>query len=93
MIQNEKYQLLFYIIIPIFILAVFAMWFIIKSADKFFSEADKIEVMIRNDEPKDVVINAIYRLKEKSFHRQTGSRCTELAKMAEVKYNVSILKK
>jgi len=41
MIQNEKYQLLFYIIIPIFILAVFAMWFIIKSADKFFSEADE----------------------------------------------------
>lgn len=49
--------------------------------------------MIRSNEDSNTVIKDLYKLKQLSFARQTGDRLNELAKMAEVKYDVTILKK
>jgi len=63
-----------------------------KSADKFYRFADSIEKMIREGEDKGLVLKEIQKLQEESFHRETGKRVVEIAKMYEVKYNEKILK-
>lgn len=82
-----------YIAIIIFLLACFGLYKIFSAANKFFREADRIEEMIRENKPMPEVLLSLYALKDKSFHRSTGSRLNELAKMAEIKYHISILKK
>lgn len=72
--------------------AFWGMYWLMKQADKFFKEANSIEEKIKAGEPKDVVLPLLYALAKKSFHRTTGERLTQLAKMSEVKYNVKILK-
>lgn len=81
------------ILSAIFGLMFTGMLWIGKIGRSFFVEADRIEGMIRANEDSNTVIKNLYKLKDKSFARQTGDRLNELAKMAEVKYNVSILKK
>lgn len=70
--------------------ASWATWHLIKSADTFFREANRVEALIRNGADKQEVVRAIYELQKKSFHRQTGSRLTELVKMTEIKYNIDL---
>lgn len=79
------------IIIPVS-LSFIGMYFLAKSANKFFRTADEIEGWIKSGEPKEKVIEALFTLRKDSFHRQTGSRLNELAKMAEIKYNIKLLK-
>lgn len=74
-------------------LTITGLFWIGNQANIFFREADKIEEMIRDNKPQSDVIKFLYELKDKSFHRQTGSRLNELAKMAEIKYNITLLKK
>lgn len=76
----------------IFIGACFSMFYLLQSADKFFKEAKELELMIRSNQPKEKVLEKLYALKKKSFHRETGNRLRELALMAEIKYNIQILK-
>jgi hypothetical protein len=59
----------------------------------FYDEAKEIEEAIRNGEDKDEVVAKLLALDKKSFHRTTGERIRELAKMAEIKYDISLLKK
>ncbi len=80
------------IALALVILASICMYKLITVADKFFRRADEIESWIRANEPKEKIVSAIFALKKDSFHRQTGSRLNELAKMAEVKYNIKLLK-
>lgn len=79
------------IIIPI-VIGFTGMIRLAKSANKFFRRADEIEEWIRLNESKEKVIEALFMLKEESFHKHTGNRLNELAKMAEIKYNIKLLK-
>jgi cytochrome c-type biogenesis protein CcmE len=76
------------------IVFIFAtMYYCMKQSVDFFSKANEIEKMIRDNKPKDDVLTAIYALRKESFIRHTGDRLRELAKMAEIKYDVVILKR
>ncbi len=81
------------IISSVFGLMFTGMFWVGKEGRTFFIEADRIESMIRSNEDSNTVIKDLYKLKQLSFARQTGDRLNELAKMAEVKYDVTILKK
>ena len=59
----------------------------------FFKLADEIEEMIRNNVGVLDVIDKLKVLDKQSFHKTTGSRVRELIKMAEIKYNVELLRK
>ena len=80
------------IAIGVLIMACLSMYWLLKQADVFFRKADEIEGWIRKGEPQDTVVKAILELTKTSFHRITGDRLTELAKMAEIKYNIKLLK-
>lgn len=67
-------------------------YYLAKSTFKFLDEADRIENMIRSNAPVEDVIKAILALDKTNAFKQLGTRVTELAKIAEVKYNVKILK-
>jgi len=64
-----------------------------RSAQAFYDQADELETFVREDGDKDKAIEMLYALKDKSFHRQTGSRIREIAKMMEIKYKLEILKR
>ncbi len=81
------------ICISVFILASVSLYLLMKSSDKFFREADRIENLIRDGADIKEVYPALFALDKKSFHKQMYSRLTELGKMAEIKYNVKIFKK
>lgn len=63
-----------------------------KQGSDFYDTADEIEKMIRSNVDKEEVVTAIFKLRSKSFHRNTSDRLTELAKMSEIKYNITLLK-
>jgi flagellar biosynthesis protein FliQ len=63
-----------------------------NKAEEFFDKANELEELIKKDCDKDAAISMLYKLQEKSFHRTTGSRVRELAKMMEIKYNINIIK-
>jgi hypothetical protein len=50
----------------------YMMYRIMKQSVDFFSKADEIEKMIRDNKPKDDVLKAIYSLRKESFIRHTG---------------------
>ena len=64
-----------------------------RSAQTFFNKANELEAFIRDDGDKDIAIEMLYTLKKDSFHRETGNRLREIAKMMEIKYDVIILKR
>jgi hypothetical protein len=68
------------------------MYYLMKKAIEFNKEADRIELMIFNQEDRDKVFNDIKALSGMSFHRTTGDRVRTLAKMFEVRYNVKIIR-
>ena len=63
-----------------------------RTGNEFHVSADEVEEMIKNADDKDLVIEKLLELDKLSFHRTTGQRVHELGKMAEVKYNIKILK-
>lgn len=65
--------------------------YLFKSATNFFTLADELEKEIKEDDNFESQLVSLMRLQEKSFHRATGTRIRELAKMIEVKYKVKIL--
>jgi hypothetical protein len=67
------------------------LWHLGGVMHNFSNEANRIEDLIKKNADQSEVVSAIYELKKKSFHRDTGARLRELAKMAEVKYGVQIL--
>ena len=73
-------------------LVILSFTWIIKSADKFYEKAREVEEMIKRGDDKKTVFDALVKLEEKSFHRNTSARIRELAKMFEIKYGVDILK-
>lgn len=62
-----------------------------RISSKFYKFADEIETMIRNNEPIENVKEKLLELSKQSVHRTTGDRVRELAKMAEIKYDVILL--
>ena len=75
------------------ITAFVGLFWIMKQANKFYRKCDEIEVMIRGEATKEEVIKSIYAIRNDSFCRQTGERLRELALMAEIKYQVVIIRK
>jgi len=74
--------------------SLFALWLVgrgAKEVSAFYAQADEIEAMIKNGEDFAIVMEKLLRLSDKSFHRSTGGRIRELAKMMEVKYDKKIL--
>jgi len=63
-----------------------------KSSEKVYRFADEIEKMIRNNEDKDEVVKKLFELEKMSFHSSMSDRVRELGKMAEIKYDIKILK-
>ena len=83
----------FVIVIFIILVGGFAsMIYLINKSNNFFDKADKVEIMILEGQSEDLVVKSIYELHKDSFIRKTGDRVNELAKMAEVKYGVVLLK-
>jgi flagellin-specific chaperone FliS len=85
------------LIIGIFIIIVlsgvsYAVYQVTKSADIFHRLADTLEEDIRTKDDSTTQLGKLYDLHQKSFHRNTGSRVRELAKMMEIKYDMEILK-
>jgi polyphosphate kinase 2 (PPK2 family) len=78
--------ILIFVLFGVMIIVTFYM--LIKSADNFFREADKIEKMIINNEPKEMVFKAILKLQKQSFHQRTAARISELGKMYELNYKI-----
>lgn len=76
----------------LFGIALTSMNKIANTAEKFYAKSDEIENAIRNNEPQEKVLEMLRELSKESFHRTTGSRVRELAKMAEIKYNIKVLK-
>lgn len=76
------------------IVGLFVAWTVsmMNQSEVFYKEADRIEEMIRGGVDEKETLDALYALKKKSMHSQTGNRMRELAKMAELKYGVKILK-
>ena len=85
----------FNIALTIFGIATFfylGMRFIIDSLFAFSEEANRIKQMIDDNQDETVIHEAIIRLREKSFHRSTAKRLTEVCVMFEKKYNRAIVK-
>ena len=75
------------------IAGIIGLYWIMKQAHKFYLKCDEIEVMIRGEATKEEVIKSIYAIRNDSLCRQTGERLRELALMAEIKYQVVIIRK
>jgi hypothetical protein len=80
-------------IIILLILVFSSLYYLGNVANDFFRQADELEKDIREGKDKNDVIKRLYELKEKSFHRHTGTRIRELAIMIEIKYDIKILKR
>jgi predicted glycosyl hydrolase (DUF1957 family) len=85
------------LIIGIFIIIVlsgvsYAVYRVSKTADNFHRLADTLEEDIKTKDDSTTQLRKLYELHQKSFHRVTGSRVRELAKMMEIKYDMEILK-
>jgi hypothetical protein len=78
--------ILIFVLFTIMIIGTF--YILMKSADNFFKEADKIEQMIIDNEPKEMVFKAILKLQKQSFHQRTATRISELGKLYELNYKI-----
>lgn len=85
-----KLVLVFIVIVALILLGTLPMFF---SAQKFFELANELEEDIKKEDNYEHHLIELMKLSEKSFHRNTGNRVRELAKMMEVKYNVELLKR
>jgi hypothetical protein len=76
----------------VFSLVLASMISLVKSGEKVYRFADDIEKMIRDNEDKDEVVKKLFELDKMAFHSTMSSRVRELGKMAEIKYDIKIIK-
>lgn len=74
-------------------LAFYAIHGVWKSGRIFFDLANELEDDIRKNHDYDGQRIKLIELHNKSFHKDTGARLRELAKMMEIKYDIRILKR
>lgn len=85
---------IYFILFLVFIVVSsgFSLYKISKAASKFYAKADKLEKEIKVVNDKDEQLKSLFSLSRESFHRRTGDRVNELARMMEKKYNIKLLK-